>query len=97
MKNRHYLNFVRSLPCAICEATPVQAHHEIGSKTRGTGIKANDFRAIPLCVKCHYELHAGGHKTWEKVNGITQSVIIVNTLEKAIARGALKVDESFCF
>ena len=94
--SRHYLKFVRSLPCAICQNDQVQAHHQIGSKMRGMGIKVSDFRAMPLCIAHHGELHSRGHKTWEEQYGITQESLVLRTLEIAIAQGVLTLNPEFC-
>ena len=34
-------------------------HHIIGHGLGGMGTKADDLFVIPLCRKCHNELHAG--------------------------------------
>ena len=88
--SQKYLRWIRQQPCAICENDQaVHAHHQIGSKTRGVGYKASDFRVIPLCAPHHLELHNHGHITWEEIYGITQDALIVNYLTQAISEGVL--------
>jgi len=50
-RNRMYLAFIRSLPCAVCETR----HHVEAAHTgsRGLGQKSSDFSAIPLCRADH--------------------------------------------
>lgn len=54
-----YLAFVRSKPCAWCNApAPSEASHH---GKHGIGTKAGDHRCIPLCSMCHRgEYHRTG-------------------------------------
>ena len=53
----HYLAFVRGLSCAMCEApAPNDAHHFGRS---GVAMKADDYRTIPMCRRCHNAWHEG--------------------------------------
>jgi hypothetical protein len=57
-RSSSHLAYVRSLPCAWCKAVGlIEASHH---GPHGTGIKADDFGAIPLCVDCHHGHHNGG-------------------------------------
>jgi len=62
-----YLDYIRSLPCRICDTNPVDPHH---TETGGVGMKGSDFTAIPLCRTHHDELHSGGVKTFQQLHGI---------------------------
>lgn len=53
----HYLAYVRQQTCAFCGADPPNSAHHEGP--RGMGQKTDDYRTIPLCVKCHHEYHLG--------------------------------------
>lgn len=56
-----YLDFVRSLPCCACGAVSdeTQAHHIKGrGQMSGVGLKAGDQWAMPMCPRCHAELHS---------------------------------------
>jgi len=54
-RDAQYLSWIRTLPCCMCgKNSPSEAHH---SKTGGTGIKASDYTAIPLCREHHQEWH----------------------------------------
>jgi hypothetical protein len=56
-KNPKYLQFVRTLPCSHCVNPETVAHHIIGIGMGAMGYKADDTATMPLCVKCHAEVH----------------------------------------
>jgi hypothetical protein len=66
-KSEDYLDYVRSLPCRICDDNPVDPHH---TETGGVGMKGSDFTAIPLCRKHHDEYHSVGKKSFGELHGI---------------------------
>ena len=47
----HYLAFVRQENCCRCGAPPRSDPDHIGQS--GMGLKADDYRTIPLCRRCH--------------------------------------------
>lgn len=50
-----YTSWVRTLKCCACGAhPPTHAHHMTGA---GMGKRAHDDTCIPLCVRCHSDLH----------------------------------------
>jgi hypothetical protein len=54
-----YLRMVREHGCLVCASPgPVDAHHQ---GPHGTGLKASDFHAVPLCRRCHQYWHQHGH------------------------------------
>lgn len=57
-----YLDFVRTLPCSICETTVgIVAHHIKGiGHFSGTGMKSPDELSMPLCGTCHNDFHFNG-------------------------------------
>lgn len=62
-----YLAWIRTLRCSACgKSAPSEAAHT--GNDGGTGIKASDYSAIPLCAHCHrvgmYSYHAAGKKTF---------------------------------
>lgn len=59
-RSPEYLRWVASLPCASCKIAGLsQAHHFKGiGNMGGTGLKAPDYWAMPLCQACHDGLHA---------------------------------------
>lgn len=48
---KQHLARIHELPCGVCGATPVEAHHVLEGRTPGR--KSPDVLAIPLCVDCH--------------------------------------------
>jgi hypothetical protein len=58
-RSEKYLNFVCAKPCIKCGLPePSDAHHLINLGNGGVGTKDCDGMTIPLCRKCHQELHA---------------------------------------
>lgn len=57
-----YLEWLRTLRCCACGAAPRSEAAHTG-RDGGTGIKASDYSAIPLCHLCHrtgmYCYHSG--------------------------------------
>ncbi len=48
-RNQHYLRFIRTQPCIICETKPSEAHHEPLGNDKGWALKPPDSQALPLC------------------------------------------------
>lgn len=62
-RNAKHLVWVRSKPCVHCRSdVGVIAHHIIGVSLgmRGTGTKPSDGLTIPLCPRCHADVHSSG-------------------------------------
>lgn len=86
--DRKHLERVKMLPCCVCGAEPPSdAHHCLGYEFgTGKGLKASDYKTIPLCKSHHQDggfgvaFHAGS-KTWEKNHGF-QRDHLARTLEK---------------
>lgn len=56
------LAFIRSCDCCACgKAGPSHAHHRTLSG-RGKGQKSPDSETLPLCAKCHDDLHTARGK-----------------------------------
>jgi hypothetical protein len=77
-----YLNFIRSLPCAVCARLRSRQFGRTESAhvgQRGLGQKCSDWGAIPLCA-CHhrtgeYAHHRIGKRFWTVWNMDRQEVI----------------------
>lgn len=89
-----YLAWIRCLPCAVCGSRfKSHAHHRIGHGRLGG--KTDDFEAIPLCHKCHNELHnndEGGWEAFERKHEWSQLDEVRETLLAACREGVLKLD-----
>ena len=58
-----HLADIRKLPCCGCmKHGRVQAHHLLSTKDRGMGQRSTDKDAVPLCFRCHEDLHRRGSK-----------------------------------
>ena len=83
-----HLDFIRSLPCVVCfddsSYTHRAAHHLLRGVVRGASLKAPDKNTIPLCSKCHSELHQNGCEvTYLSNRGIEDPVGLSNRLYEA--------------
>ena len=68
--NEKYLRSLRGQPCLVC-GQGGEAHHLMRAEKRGMARKTGDNWAVPLCHKCHMELHAfGNEQTWWDLEGI---------------------------
>ena len=55
-----YADFIRSLPCSVCDDdTVVQQHHLIDLEfvDKGLALKVDEILSIPLCPTHHGHLH----------------------------------------
>ena len=54
-----YLAWIRQQPCWHCEAPPPSDPHHIKGLGHfsGTGLKAPDIATVPLCRRCHTDMH----------------------------------------
>lgn len=59
VRDPKHLAFVRTLPCLICGAYGVDAHHIRAFQPRTMGKRVGDDSTVPLCRACHDELHRG--------------------------------------
>lgn len=58
IQDKDWLNHVRMQPCLFCGQRPAgQAHHVRWGHKAGMGTKPDDLRCIPLCPKCHGDVH----------------------------------------
>jgi hypothetical protein len=99
IRSKAYLDWVKTLSCCGCGIEPasdgfsvntMDAHHLIAAGLGGgMGTKASDLLTIPLCRKCHNELHRDV-KDWETENG-SQYKHICLTLLEAVDEGIIEL------
>jgi hypothetical protein len=53
IRDRGYLEWVRTLPCLCCGVLGVEAHHQAKTGHGTMGGKPGDDRCLPLCVFHH--------------------------------------------
>ncbi|UAN61561.1 DUF968 domain-containing protein [Serratia sp. JSRIV006] len=82
-----YIKWVKTRPCSGCGGSSDDPHHVIGHGQGGTGTKAHDLFAIPMCRRCHTKLHEDP-KAWEEEHG-SQVVILFRFLDYSIGIGAI--------
>ncbi|HCN9454177.1 TPA: DUF968 domain-containing protein [Escherichia coli] len=83
-----YTRWVKTQKCMTCGNQADDPHHIIGHGLGGMGTKADDLLVIPLCRKCHSELHAGV-KDFEEKHG-SQLLLLIRFLMHARNSGVLK-------
>ena len=83
-----YTRWVKTQKCMTCGNQADDPHHIIGHGRGGMGTKADDLFVIPLCRKCHNELHAGV-KDFEEKHG-SQLLLLIRFLMHARNSGVLK-------
>ena len=83
-----YTRWVKTQKCMTCGNQADDPHHIIGHGLGGMGTKADDLFVIPLCRKCHNELHAGV-KDFEEKHG-SQLLSLIRFLMHARNSGVLK-------
>ena len=64
-----HLDLIRQLPCTLCErhgeSDPHHLRFRAAAKERGVGMKATDRWSVPVCRRCHDEIHALGSRREE--------------------------------
>lgn len=85
VKNKPYLAFVRTLPCCNCGNPETEPHHIIGVGLGMMAGKASDIHTMPLCRKCHDEIH----HLQGIANALDQIRWLVKTQDKALEEGEL--------
>ncbi|AIJ10549.1 DUF968 domain-containing protein [Edwardsiella anguillarum] len=84
-----YTRWVKTQPCCGCGNPADDPHHIINSGLGlgGIGTKTHDLFVIPLCRRCHDELHRD-MSGWEQRNG-SQLVLLVQFLNRVLGIGAI--------
>lgn len=82
VKNEKHLNFIRSLPCVVCqnnietEAAHVRAGElALGKWPTGGGEKPSDCWTVPLCGRHHREQHSMNEREFWSQQGINPFVV----------------------
>ncbi|HDQ3583606.1 TPA: DUF968 domain-containing protein [Escherichia coli] len=83
-----YTRWVKTQKCMTCGNQADDPHHIIDHGLGDMGTKADDLFVIPLCRKCHNELHAGV-KDFEEKHG-SQLLLLIRFLMHARNSGVLK-------
>lgn len=84
---QEYTDWVKTQVCCGCGAPGDDPHHIIGHGFGGTGTKAGDFHVMPLCRKCHRELH-DDVSGWERKYG-SQLEHVLRLQHRALGIGVI--------
>jgi hypothetical protein len=89
-RSKPYLAWIRTLDCLVpfCEFKPIQAAHT--GSDGGTGIKASDWSAVPLCLIHHALYHQIGKRAFAKRYRLNFQAIVerLNAIFKSGERAA---------
>ena len=70
LRSNKYLQTLRGKPCLV-RGYGAEAHHVRFAEPSAMSMKVSDNWCVPLCHKCHMQLHAfGDEKTWWDLQGI---------------------------
>ncbi len=72
-----YLDYIRSLPCVICQSEPSEPNH---LETGGVGMKGSDYVTLPMCRRHHNLYHLLGKDTFSEEYGIDLFREVTRTL-----------------
>ena len=90
-RDKVYLDYIKTLPC-ICgyhiygEICP---HHVC---TGGKALKCSDYETVPLCAKCHREIHQYGREWYEKNKSIKIDKYVIECLSQFIYQKLNRVE-----
>lgn len=85
-RSRPYLDYIRSLPCTVCNRrNGIEAHH-VGSAAMAQ--KCADTETIPLCWAHHRECHRVGKKAFVTLHNLD----IPELLRRLQAKPAIKAE-----
>lgn len=77
IRSPEYLDYIRSMPCYVCQNSPSEPHH---TGAGGVGVKGSDFTCVPLCRRHHALAHSMGCETFQEEYGIRFNDVIVANL-----------------
>lgn len=82
IRDKKHLEFIRSLPCVTCGASPKSdpSHISIGNG-KAMGRKVADNFTVPQCRVCHSKVHQSGEITfWDRFGGAEDASKLANVL-----------------
>ncbi|XBS71138.1 DUF968 domain-containing protein [Acerihabitans sp. KWT182] len=90
--NEHYTQWVKAQPCGGCGSPADDPHHITGHALGGMATKPHDLFTIPLCRRCHDELHRDT-AAFEAKHG-SQLEMMARTIDRALALGVISTGKS---
>lgn len=83
VRSEAYLKTVRGRQCLACMRPEASAHHLTFAQERGMSLRTGDNWAVPLCHRCHMDLHrTGDERTWWDMIGVDPLVWARSNWEK---------------
>lgn len=85
VRDASHLDFIRGLPCLVCNAPPRSqaCHIRRGSFTAGMGVKPDDHDTVPMCHECHNKQHLQGELTfWHGMGGYEAARVLARKLHE---------------
>lgn len=77
---KRHLARVHEIPCVLCGAVPVEAHHIRDGQ--GMSQRANDWMVAALCSECHRGDNGVHHsRTLMRIYKLTEQDLVAKTLE----------------
>lgn len=77
---KRHLARVHEVPCVLCGALPVEAHHIRDGQ--GMSQRANDWMVAALCDSCHRgDLGIHGSRTLLRIHKVSEQDLVARTLE----------------
>lgn len=77
---KRHLARVHEVPCVLCGASPVEAHH--AREGLGMSQRANDWLTIAACADCHRgPLGIHGDKSLLRIQKVSEMDLLARTLE----------------
>jgi len=77
---KRHLARVHEIPCVLCGAEPVEAHHIRDGQ--GMSQRANDWMAAALCDGCHRGPNGiHGNRSMLRIHKVTEQDLVARTLE----------------
>ena len=83
LRDRKWLNYVATLPCAVCRTTEAVVPAHIGHSS--ISMKDDDFAVLPLCFQHHADLDGAGEWRGGKEKWLVKN-FVRPTLEDAYFR-----------
>jgi len=87
-RSKKYLAFIDSKPCLICGRASTH-HHVRLYGGGGVGMKPPDNYCVPICVKCHTQLHAMPERDFWSYSNIDICVEILDLNAEYLAKECL--------
>ena len=78
--SRRHLARVHEIPCVVCGASPVEAHH--AREGQGMAMRGTDWLTAALCADCHRGDHGiHGDRAMMRIYKLDELDMVAMTLE----------------